>query len=67
MTNINSTGLAANALSDLGRFINITKANNQALIVWNEYIEQERPVFDISTDSSGQPVFNLSGSLASFL
>ena len=75
MATANSTGLhtdqpmplAANAMAKLCKFVTITKNNKQAHAVWEEYLKQERPVIDVATDSTGHPVFILSGPLASFL
>lgn len=75
MATANSTGplteqakpLAADAMSDLCKFIGVTKENKQALSILNEYITQERPVIDVSIDVTGQPVFSISKPLAAFI
>lgn len=59
--------LAADAMSDLCKYLGITKENQKALDVWNEYISQARPVIEVSTKADGQPLFFLSRPLASFI
>lgn len=59
--------LADDAMKDLCKFISATKENQQALSLWNEYLNQERPVIEVSTHADGQPLFFLSKPLASFI
>lgn len=59
--------LAADAMVDLCKFIGITKENQQALNVWNEYLTQSTPVIEVTTAADGQPIFFLSKPLASFV
>ena len=59
--------LAADAMRDLCKFINVTNENQQALAVWNEYIKQERPVIDVAIDEAGEPVFSISKPLGAFI
>ncbi len=59
--------LAANAMGDLCKFLNSAKDNPLALNAWNEYLEQERPVIEVSIQSDGQAYFFLSKPLASFI
>lgn len=59
--------LAGDAMDDLCKFVSITKENQQALDVWNEYLKQERPVIEVATQADGQPLFFLSKPLASFI
>lgn len=59
--------LAHDAMNDLCKFIGITKENQQALNVLNEYLKQVRPFIEVSTQADGQPLFFLSKPLASFI
>ncbi len=55
------------AMSDLCKFISITKENPHALALLDEYIREERPVIDAHVSADRHPVLFLAKPLASFL